>query len=107
MDGDGPATFTGSCSLITRSFAARKERPSSSRLDLFRPSQLHLSSGAFLNISRRSAGEQVIDSGSIHIGGKEHAKTTVAIPSVGRVKHYSIIFQGTEFFISSRSSERD
>lgn len=50
-------------------------------------------------------GEQVLDLGSIHVGGKEHATMTVAMPYAGRVKHYSLIFHGTEFFVSARGAE--
>ena len=50
-------------------------------------------------------GEQVIDLGIIHVGGKEHATITIRIPLVGQVKHYSLIYQSTEFFVSARGPE--
>lgn len=50
-------------------------------------------------------GEQVIELSSINVVGKKHATMTVIIPYIGRVKHYSLIFNGTEFLISARGSE--
>lgn len=50
-------------------------------------------------------GEQVIGVSTVQIGGRRHATMTVDIPYVGRVKHYSLIFRGTEYLVSPRAPE--
>lgn len=50
-------------------------------------------------------GERIVEVGSIHVGGRQHATIIVDIPSTGRLKHYSLIFRGIEFFVSARAPE--
>jgi hypothetical protein len=50
-------------------------------------------------------GEDVLDVGTVQVGGRIHATMTVDIPYVGRVKHYSLIFRGTEYLVSARAPE--
>jgi hypothetical protein len=50
-------------------------------------------------------GEHVISVSTVQVGGRCHATMTVDIPYVGRVKHYSLIFRGTEYLVSARAPE--
>lgn len=47
-------------------------------------------------------GHNVLEVGSIEVGGKEHATMICEIPYVGVVKNYSLIFSGIEYLVTAR-----
>jgi hypothetical protein len=47
-------------------------------------------------------GHNVIETGIISVGGKNHATMMCNIPRIGTLKHYSVIFETTEYLVTAR-----
>jgi hypothetical protein len=50
----------------------------------------------------QKSGHEVIEIGTISAGGKNHATIMCKIPGVGLLKHYSVIFETTEYLVTAR-----
>ena len=48
------------------------------------------------------SGHDIIEIGTISVGGKNHATIICNIPGIGTLKHYSVIFGTTEYLITAR-----
>ena len=50
----------------------------------------------------QTSGHDIIEVGTISVGGKNHATLMCNIPAIGKLKHYSVIFGTTEFLVTAR-----
>ncbi|MDH3281224.1 MAG: hypothetical protein OEQ18_08850 [Gammaproteobacteria bacterium] len=52
-------------------------------------------------------GHDVIETGTINVGGRDHATMVCRVPGVGVLKNYSLIFGGTEYFVTAQGDPND
>jgi hypothetical protein len=55
-----------------------------------------------LKTTAQSSGHNNIETGTISVGGKNHATIMCNIPGIGTLKHYSVIFETTEYLVTAR-----
>jgi hypothetical protein len=60
-----------------------------------------------LEVIAHRHGHEVIETGTIDLGGKIHATMVCRIPGVGIIKNYSLIFGTTEYFVTAQGNWQD
>jgi hypothetical protein len=57
-----------------------------------------------LKTNAQGSGHDIIEVGTISVGGKNHATVMCNISGIGTLKHYSVIFETTEYLVTARGN---